>query len=439
MKYTEQISEIADYFKRNIKSEDKFKIGVEFEHFIINLDTLEAVKYYGIDGVEDTLKKLKENGWKAKYEKDYLLALSKNGMNISLEPGSQFELSIDANKEIQNIEEKYLDFLEEITPILEKKNQGLITVGYQPESKIEDIHMIPKKRYDYMYNYFKTRGKHAHNMMKGTASIQVTVDFKSEEDYIKKFRVANALSPIMYAMFDNSPYFEGNLWDEYCLRTDIWENCDSDRCGIVEKALEDSFDYEKYAEYVLNRPVIFIDDGKGIRYTGQVLYKDIFNKNYSIEELEHVLTMFFPDVRTKKFIELRMADAVPYPLNFSVVALWKGIMYDEKSLSKIYYELKDIDIEDIKTAKREIIDNGLQGKLKGRSIEKLSKLIVSIAMEGLNKEEKQYLIPLKEMIDKGETPASKTKLKIKLGKRKALEWCIVNGKRGINDEIKASS
>lgn len=206
MDYKRKIQEIAKYFKNNEKKEEDFSIGVEFEHFIIDQETLKTISYYGIDGVEDTLMKLQAMGWKGKYERDHILGLEKEDMTITLEPGSQIELSIKPYKNIEDIERAYKSFLDEIVPILDAKGQTLITTGYQPESKIADIKMIPKQRYDYMFEYFKARGKYAHNMMKGTASVQVSVDYSSEEDYIKKFKVANALSPVIYAMFDNSPF-----------------------------------------------------------------------------------------------------------------------------------------------------------------------------------------------------------------------------------------
>ena len=137
-----------------------------------------------------------------------------------------------------------------------------MTVGYHPVTKIEEIKIIPKKRYDYMFEYFKTKGSHAHNMMKGTASLQVTIDYGSEEDYIKKFKIANALSPVLYALYDNGYYFEGAIWENHSLRAFIWANCDNDRSGIARGTFDGDFGYRKYAEYILNIPPIFVFDGQ---------------------------------------------------------------------------------------------------------------------------------------------------------------------------------
>ncbi len=436
MDYNRKTQEIVKYFKNNEKKEENFSVGVEFEHFIVDKRTLKTVSYYGIDGIEDTLIKLLTLGWKGKYEKEHILGLNKEDMTITLEPGSQIELSIEPYKNIEDINRAYKSFLDEIAPILDAKGQTLIATGYQPESKIADIKMIPKQRYDYMFEYFKSKGKYAHNMMKGTASVQVSVDYSSEEDYIKKFKIANALSPVMYAMFDNSPFFEGSINHKPCLRKNIWVNCDNERCGIVTGTFDESFGYEKYSDYILNSPPIFIDDSKTIRFTGSKLYKDIFNpEEYSIQELEHVMTMVFPDVRTKKFMEIRIMDAVPYPLNFAAIALWKGLLYDESNLNKAYDYVNTLSIDDINKASADILDEGLNAKLKDREIHEVGKWLISLAKEGLNQSEKEYLIPLEILIDNKLTPSQITKEKLSLGKKEALEWCFVNNKINRGDEI----
>lgn len=427
--YNKQLKILVDYFKNQEKKKEDYMIGIEFEHFIIHKESLRAVTYYEAGGVEDTLKKLLDKKWKGKYEGDHLLGLSKDGKTITLEPGSQLELSVGPYKEISRVEREYLSFLEDIVPILEEKSQAIVAIGYQPENKISDIPFIPKTRYKYMSEYFKSKGKLAHNMMKGTASLQVTLDYSCEDDYIRKFRVANALSPIISAIYDNGPFFEGNMWDENSVRTRIWSNCDPDRCGVVKGALKlnNKFSYEKYADYILNTPPILVDDGNTVSFTGDKLYKEIFDINrYTIEEIEHVLTMVFPDVRTKKFIEIRMADSIPYPLNLSAIALLKGLLYDEKNLEELFKYFKDIKDEDIVIAKKDVIEKGLDGSLKEESIHEIGTMILKMAENGLSLEEKKYLKPLEDLLINKKTPSTITKEKLKLGKKAALNWCVLN-------------
>ena len=266
--------------------------------------------------------------------------------------------------------------------------------------------------------------------MKGTASVQIAVDYKSQEDYTKKFRIINALSPVLYTLFDNAPFFEGDEWKKHCIRANIWLNCDSHRCGIVEGALDDSFNYRSYAEYILNRPIIFTSNDSEIKYTGYTLYKDIFNpENYTIKELEHALTMFFPDVRTKKFIEIRMADSVPYPLNLSLVALWKGLLYNEDNLNQLYEQIKIISIDDVLSAKKQIIENGLDGRLVDKTVKNIGLTMIEMAKKALCQEEVKYLDPLEKMLSENKNPAQITKKRLYLNKKEALDWCIVKQKQ----------
>lgn len=427
MNHSRQVEEIVNHFKNNEKKVEDFKLGVEFEHFVIDKDTMETISYYGENGVAETLKELEESGWKGSYEEEYILGLHKGVQNITVEPGGQLEFSMEPKANIEDIEKGYLNFLKEIIPVLENKNQGLISVGYHPNKKINDIKLLPKKRYDHMFNYFKTKGSHAHNMMKGTAALQVSLDYKSEEDYIKKFRVANALSTVLYAICDNAFYFEGEKWDKYNLRTYIWNNCDNDRSGVVNGALQDDFNYEKYAEYILNVPPIFIMKGSESIPTGDKKIKDVFNpEDYTIKGLEYLLTMVFPDVRTKRFIEIRMMDSIPYPLSLGVVALLKGVFYNEENLEKVYEYLEDVNIDDIKKSKLDIIENGLEGKLKDKTITEIGRYIIKLAKEGLPENEIKYILPLERIISEGKNPYEITKEKSNLGKKKSLDWCLLN-------------
>lgn len=422
-----QKDRIISYFKENEKSTDEFRIGAEFEHFIVDADTLETISFYEEKGIESTLQDLIKKGWKGKYEENHLMALEKNGSTITLEPGAQVELSTKPCESVHEIDNEYLSFLHDIIPVLNAKNQLIISLGYQPESKIADIPFIPKGRYKYMSEYFKKRGKYAHNMMKGTASLQVTVDYGSEEDYIKKFRVANALSPLISYIFDDAPFFEGEVWKNNTLRVSIWNDCDEDRCKVVPGALDKVFGYEDYSEYILNAPPIIVERNGEFHFTGDKPFKDIYSPNeFAEKELEHVLTMYFPDVRTKKFIEIRMADAVPYPLNIAGVALLKGLFYDEENLEILYNKFETMTNQMVRDLKDDIIDLGKDAKILDKNIVEVCHEILSLSEKGLDEEEAKYLHPLKELLDNKMTPALVIKERLHLGKFKSLEKNILN-------------
>lgn len=427
MDYQKQVDAIINYFKVNEKTRDNFKIGVELEHFVIDLDTFKTISYYGEGGVAETLKDLEELGYEGVYEGEYILGLNKDKKHVTLEPGSQLELSVDASKHIWELEKEYLEFLEDIIPVLEKKNQGLLTTGYHPVTKIDEIKLLPKQRYDYMFNYFKKRGTHAHNMMKGTSALQVALDYGSEEDYIKKFQITNALSPVLYSLFENAYYFEGEPTDKHNIRAHIWENCDSHRSGVAEGALDKDFGYKKYAGYILNRPPIFINkDGEEI-FTEHKTVREIYDPDsFTTEELEHLLTMFFPDVRTKKYVEIRMMDSIPYPLNFSAIALLVGLIYDEDNVNELYDYISDISIEDVEATKKEMRKLGLEARLKDKTLLEIGKYLLELAKKGLDEEDRKYLEPLAENLEKGKSPYEIIKEKAGFGKKKALEGCLLN-------------
>ena len=427
MEYKEQIKTIEDYIRQGEKNKEDFRLGMEIEHFVLDKNTLQSISYYGENGVENTLKEMEEGGWKGSYEGEYLLGLQKNDLNITLEPGSQFEVSINAKKEIEELEKSYLEFLDELLPILEKKDQVLATLGYHPLTQIDEIKLLPKKRYDIMFNHFKDKGSHAHNMMKGTGALQVAIDYSSEEDYHKKFKSINALSPVFYALFENALFFEKEPCRTHNLRSYVWLNCDNDRAGIVDGALDKEFGYKNYAKYILERPPIFTIRDNKIIETFDKKVKDILEPSVtSKEEIDHLMSMFFPDVRTKRYIEIRMMDSVPYPLNFSVVALIKGIFYDEENLETLYKFIENINYDDVYKAKIDMLTHGLETKFAGKTILEIGKWLVKLAEKSLEDKELHYLEPLAELLNKGLNPYLYTKEQYKTGDRKkAIDWTII--------------
>lgn len=421
-----KIKMITDLIKSGEKKVEDFKLGVEVEHFVVWKDTLKTVSYYGDAGVESTLKDIMSGGWTGKYEGEHLLALEKDDLNITLEPGSQLEISIGAKKRIEDIERSYLRFLGELLPVLEKKGQLLVSLGYHPVTRIEEIKLLPKKRYDLMFNYFKKRGSHAHNMMKGTGAFQVSIDYSSESDYSRKFRVLNALAPAFYGIFENALFFEGEPCKTRNLRAYVWMNCDNDRAGTVEEALEDDFSYAGYADYLLERPPIFTIRSGEIIPTGEAKISDILDPDStSTEELEHLMTMFFPDARTKRYIEIRMMDSIPYPLNLAAVALIKGLFYNESNLDELYDFSKSIKVEDIVASKLELLEKGMEATLNGKTILDIGKWMIQLSKNALG-DEAGYIEPLEKLLEDGENPYLLTKELYKEGdKRKAIDWAIL--------------
>ena len=426
MTYDQKLHMIENYIRSGEKKREDFKLGVEMEHFVIWRDSLKTVSYYGKDGVEEVLREILPNGWEGSYEKGHLLGLKKDNITISLEPGSQLEVSVDSSRDIKDLERAYLLFLEELQPLLEKRGQALVSLGYHPVTRIEEIKLLPKERYDLMFNHFKTKGSHAHNMMKGTGAFQVSIDYQNEKDYGMKFRTLNALAPVFYGIFENALFFEGEPCSTHNLRAYVWLNCDNDRAGTVEGALDNDFTYRDYGKYILDRPPIFtIRDGQIIP-TGDKKVEDIIDPEKTEKsELEHLLTMFFPDVRTKSYIEIRMMDSIPYPLNFSAVALIKGLIYNDENLKLLHDWAADLTFESMYKTKLEMMEKGLEATLGDRNLLELGRWMLELAAKGLADEEVHYLEPLESLLERGKNPYLLTLERYREKDRKsAIEWAI---------------
>lgn len=422
MDYQKQLKAFINYFKKAESKKTEHKIGVEFEHFILDKN-LNAVSYYGENGVEKILYDLAKNNWEKEYERSHLVALKADNKAITLEPGAQLELSINPFAQIEKIEAIYLDFLEEIKETLSKYNYKLAVLGYQPKTKISDIKMLPKKRYDFMHKYFKDKGKYAHNMMKGTSSLQMSLDYENEKDYIKKMRVGYFLSPIIYYLFDNTPFFEGKIAAKESIRAEIWQNCDGQRSGLINGIFDREFGYQEYAEYLLDVPPIFKKKDNKLIYTNEKKLLDIMKSNKT-EEIEHFISMVFPDVRTKKYIELRAADALPYPYNFGLVAFLKALFYSEDNLNYLYEKSLDYNQRDFEDFKNKII---YKEKFKKRS--ELIADLIERSKNKLSNGEKKYLEHVEEIFYDYQKMKFKTLNNFnseKDNKKEALNWCILN-------------
>jgi glutamate--cysteine ligase len=431
-----KIERIVQIIQSGEKKKENFKIGVELEHIIVKKHSFHTVSYYEEKGIETILKKLLEKNYTPKYENNYLVGLKGEMVDISLEPAGQLELSIYPYKNIKEIETIYISFLQDIIPILEEQNQLLMAIGYHPKTTINTLPFNPKKRYEFMSDYFKAKGKLAHNMMKGTASLQVGIDYENEEDFIKKFKVANYLSPIFYLITDNAPIFEGNIYEKNSIRSTIWEDTDKDRCGIVPGSIDKYFGYKEYAEYILNTSPIFIEEGKESVLIGNKKAEEIINYLTTTDgELEHILSMVFPDVRVKKYIEIRSADTLPFPYNLSYIALIKGIFYNEIALNYLYQLAKEANEEKIINSKKSIADKGFEGRFGGITTRDFAPVLFDLAKQGLNEEEKACLIPLEKLVLRQKTPAMLSKELVRKLGLEGLLWCTLNhyGRREKDD------
>ncbi|MDO5028886.1 MAG: glutamate-cysteine ligase family protein [Bacillota bacterium] len=385
-----------NYFKDKEKTRDDLMLGPEFEHIIVDRKTYKSVSYYGDRGVEYIFGRLVEKGFQAEYEEGHILGLSLDDMHLATEPGGQVELSIDKKETVMEIEKSYRRFFSILLPILDEEDYDILAIAYHPITKIEEIKLLPKYRYRTMFEHFKSHGSMSHNMMKGTAGLQLSIDYVSEEDFKKKFFLANAIGNILYSIFDNGYFFEGQP-THHNIRALIWANTDQDRAGLAKNLFVDN-SYEGYGDYLAKTPALFAYVDGSLQATGDKLIGDLVDENSSKEEIDHLLTMVFPDIRQKGYIEIRTMDAAPYPYNMGIFALIKGIFYNEMNLDLLYRIFADVNQDDLDRLREDMYIRGNESMFLERSLKAWSLAFIDMAKGALSPEEGAYLDPLKDLI-----------------------------------------
>lgn len=410
MSYKEQNSKIvADYFRQGAK-EDPSLLGVEVEHFVVFADTLHGVPYQSEDGrlgVLDVLEHLAQFYRRKSYGADGdLIGLASKKGTVTLEPASQLEISIAPCSRVAEVEQIYREFRAQVDPFLEARGAKLVAAGYHPRDKAFDLPLIPKQRYRYMTDYFVNHiHTHGERMMRGSASTQVSVDFASEADGVRKLRVSQALAPVLASLADNTRVFEGEPVAAPLERLNMWRDVDPKRCGSVPGLFCDGWGFADYADWLLGLSPIFVTRPAADDPTGPELRQ--FYDTPAIEayddapmregDVEHLLSMVWPDVRLKRFVEIRPADSLPLPRILAYTALVKGIYYSEASLAAIEEALGVRDghwpLDDSSTdaALSLIREQGDDAVIYGRTLAEWRAFVVDTARDALPDDEKTYL------------------------------------------------
>ncbi len=404
----ENINRITDYISSGIKKEGTQKIGIECEHFITNADC-SPVSFYGEKGVEKILELLRELYPDATFSDGHLVGLNDGKVYITLEPAAQIEVSIIPFDDINKIKDLYLLFVKRIKKILDTFGYQLHTVGYHPGAEADDLCLIPKERYRLMDSYFKSIGNTPQYMMRGSASVQVNIDYFSEDDFAQKFRLANLLTPMFYLITDNAKTFEKNNFEGFSARSFAWENVDSSRCG----ALDFKF-FRQYAAWIYSGCPVFIQqNNKDIACYNKTNENIFDSKLLTEDEIKHILSMVFPDVRVKQFIEIRAGDSMPPDYMFAYAALIKGLFYNKSAVEKInnmFFYVSEFDIrQQIKT----IRCNGFDCQYFCTDFYKVIEKVFSLAEENLSSEEKQLMQPLKKSALSLKTPKQLLNVEVK--------------------------
>lgn len=398
--------QLAEIFYSGCKTEQK--IGVESEKLLVYKNNNQAVKY---DDITKILNCFDKNEWQKIYENNNLMGLKSDFGTISLEPGSQIELSLQPFKCLEEINAKLIEYYTNLDNYAQLNGAKVINSGIQPISTYEDITIIPKKRYEYMTKYLPTKGKEPFVMMRETAGIQANFDYKNEDDAIKKLSLALKMSPIISAIYSNSPIRKGKSNGYKSYRANSWLNVDEQRCGYISKKLFDKnehFTFKDYIEILLDIPMIFVQQGNSYIPTTQTFRQYIQTKQAKRSDWMTHLSLYFPDVRLKSYVEIRNHDAQTPLMTFSVPAFWKGIMYNDDAISEIEKILSKYNYEDFMELRENAPKYAIKAKLGNFEIIDFIKEFFDISYASLksnNKQEEKYLEPVYEYISLKRTPA----------------------------------
>lgn len=409
---------IRSYFAAGCKRAADRMVGVEWEKIGVYRESGLAIRYAGERGVEAIFERLVARfGWTPVRAGGRTVALKKDGSSITLEPGGQIELSgAKACALDENVLELYAH-LEEVKEVSEPLGIVWLGLGLQPFSRLEDIEWSPKPRYRIMREGLG--GELTQAMMKQTASIQISLDYMNEADAAGIFRLANALSPLLTALFANSPLACGRPSGWLSRRAHIWTRTAPERTGFVPAVFKPRFGFGDYLDYALRMPMLFIvRGGRWIPARGtsfQTFLKNGLGPYHAAEEdWELHLTTIFTDVRLKRYVEIRMMDCQKKELGLSAPALLKGIFYDPVSRRKAGGLFEGMTAPEWKRLKEEAAVKGLEAVWRGKSLLGPARRLTDWSEEGLKRlaggslaleREARYLMPLKKMLQKGVTPA----------------------------------
>ncbi len=421
-----QKEQLINYFLNSCCSQENLKVGAEFEKLGVIAPSGKAIPYQGEKGVTSVLSQLSQKfQWKPIKEDNKVIALSRKGTWITLEPGGQVELSSAVFDDTHQIKEELENHIWEIKSVSNPLGIKWLGLGVQPVSLLKDISWVPKNRYQIMVPYMARHGKISHHMMKMTASIQVNIDYTDEQDFAEKMRTALVAVPVVTAIFANSPISEGQLNGFLSKRAYIWNYTDPARCGLIGKKFFSNPKFFSYVEYALQVPMFFIKRGSQWIELENINFSDYLKNGYqnyraTMDDWKLHLSTVFTEVRAKSYIELRCTDCQRMELAPAVIALWKGILYSKEARRAVWFLMKDIAWEDICQLYLTVPRSGLETKLKKMRVIDLAKKLLEISYFGL-KEQKQlndegedesiYLEPIIELVTKDEMCPAKVIIK----------------------------
>lgn len=416
---------LVAWFEQGNKPETAFRIGTEHEKFPFYSADLSPVPYEGRKGIRALLEGMQGLlGWEPIMEGDHPIGLFDvtGGGAISLEPGGQFELSGAPLETLHQTAIETAAHLAQLKQIADPFGIRFLALGMSPLWSRAETPVMPKSRYKIMSAYMPKVGTLGLDMMFRTSTVQVNLDFASEADMVKKLRVSLALQPIATALFANSPFTEGKPNGFLSRRSEIWRDTDNARAGMLPFAFEDGFGFERYVDYALDVPMYFVKRGDHYHdVTGQS-FRDLLEgrlpglpgERATLADWANHLSTIFPEVRLKRYLEMRGADVGPLPLITALSAFWVGILYDRASLDDAWTLVKDWTAPERQALRDAVPREALRATIRGRHVQEIARDVLALSRAGLmrrarlnaqGQDESVHLAPLETIVTSGQTQA----------------------------------
>ena len=415
----ERSGQLAEFMESGARPKSDWRIGTEHEKFGYLTDTMSPVPYDGPRSIRVLLQALCDRfGWAPVLEQGNIIGATRNGANVSLEPGGQLELSGAPLASLHEVRSELESHLAEVHAVCEPLGIRHFGVGAAPVWRHEDMPMMPKGRYRLMTDYMGRVGTHGTQMMYRTCTVQVNLDYGSEADMVKKLRVALALQPVATALFASSPFFEGKVNGHKSWRSRIWRSLDDSRTGMLPFVFEDGMGFQRYVDWVLDVPMYFVyRDGKYIDALGQS-FRDFLKgelpalpgEKPTLSDWADHMTTVFPEARAKKFIEMRGADVGSVDHIAALPAFWVGLMYDQSALDAAWDLVRGFDAETRQGLRVAASVSALQGEHGGVRLHDLARAAVGLSHAGLAARglgEERHLAPLVESVKSGKVQADR--------------------------------
>jgi glutamate--cysteine ligase len=418
-------NQLVEYLAAGCKSPAHWRIGTEHEIFLLESETLKRFPYEGKTSIHAILDTLQLYGWEPILENGYVIALKmphRRG-SITLEPGGQFELSGAPLTTLHRTKAELESHLAQIGSIAKTMEGVILPVGADPLWPRDAIDWMPKGRYKLMRRYMPKKGNLGVDMMIRTCTVQVNLDFESETDMVSKMRIGMALQPLATALFACSPFLEGKLTGYQSYRAHIWQDTDPDRCGILPFVFKDGMGFERYVDYLLDIPMYFVYRHKNYIDTAGQSFRDFMagrlaalpGEYPTLKDWADQTTVAFPEVRLKRFLEMRGADCGSPEMLIALPSFWVGLLYDSIAQDEALQVIKEWSVDQILTMHAQTPREGLATVINNRTLHDVAKEVLAISIRGLQRrarkqnghDESLYLAPLLEIAQTGQTIATK--------------------------------